>query len=183
MNRLRHLFAVGGVLIAAVGSASTWWVVQLETGAVIEVSGVDASALLWSVGAVALAAYGLQLLLRGVPRRVVSGLQLLSAGAFVAVTFVASSDPVPSALAGITAATGIAGVDALALVASVTISYWHVSAAIAGVLMGLSGLAGMTAQDTPKGQERFERSRSQGSSDDSVSAWDALTEGVDPTQR
>ena len=60
----------------------------------------------------ALAAYGLQLQLRGVPRRVVSGLQLLSAGAFVAVTFVASSDPVPSALAGITAATGIAGADA-----------------------------------------------------------------------
>jgi hypothetical protein len=114
---------------------------------------------------------------------VVSGLQLLSAGAFVAVTFVASGNPVPSALAGITAATGIAGADALSLVASVTISYWHVSAAIAGVLMGLSGLAGMTAQDTPKGQERFERSRSQGSSDDSVSAWDALTEGVDPTQR
>ena len=164
MRRLFHLFALAGLLLAAFGSATTWWSATLESGVAIEVSGTNASALLWSVGAVVLAAYGLQFTLRGTARRVTGFLQ--AAGGI-----------------GFSAVTGVAGSNALLLVDVVEVTGWHFSAVLAGMLLAASGVLGSVMKDTGTTSDRFDRHPPSGSLEDSVSAWDSLSDGTDPTQR
>lgn len=183
MRRLHHLLAVVGLLVAAFGSATTWWVATLSTGALIEVSGTEASALLWSVGAVVLAAYGLLFTLRGAMRRVTAALQAVSGGTFAGIALSLAGDPLSSAVEGITAATGVAGSNALLLAESVDVTLWHLSAVLAGILFALSGVLGSLMGDRVSTSDRFDRSASSGSVQDSVSTWDSLSEGADPTQR
>ena len=163
MRRLFHLFALAGLLLAAFGSATTWWSATLESGVAIEVSGTNASALLWSVGAVVLAAYGLQFTLRGTARRVTGFLQAAGGIGFSAVALSVAADPLSSALEGITAVTGVA--------------------VLAGMLLAASGVLGSVMKDTATTSDRFVRHPPSGSLEDSVSAWDSLSDGTDPTQR
>jgi len=183
MRRLYHLFAVLGLLVAALGSATTWWLASLTSGAVIAVSGTDASALLWSVGAVVLAAYGVQFTLRGIARRVTSALQAAGGVGFAAIAASVAADPLSSALEGITAATGVAGSNALLLVEGVELTGWHLSAVLAGILLAASGGLGIWIKDRARSADRFDRHPPSGSVEDSVSAWDSLSDGTDPTQR
>jgi len=183
VNRLHHLCAALGIVSGALGSAATWWTVSLRTGAEISVTGVQASALLWSIGAVVVAAYGLLFVLRGLPRRGVAAVQALAGGFFAAVAFHSAGDPVPSALTSVTALTGVAGVDAVSLVVGASLSGWHYSAVVAGVLLSASGVGAVVAAEVPRKMSRFERGGSEASLQDDVSAWDALSDGVDPTQR
>ena len=183
MRRLHHSLAVLGIAVAAFSSAMTWWVANLSSGQSVEVGGATSSALLWSVGAVGLAAYGLQFTIRRAARRVTGALQALSGGAFAGVVFAAAAEPLPSALEGVTSLTGIAGENALALVDSVTITGWHFSAVVAGILFAAAGLAGMWMPDRAIARDRFSRKVPSGSAEDSVSAWDSLSDGTDPTQR
>ena len=183
MRRAYHLLAVVGLLLAAFGSATTWWFATLTSGAVIQVSGTNASALLWSVGAVVLAAYGLQFTLRGLARRVTAALQTAGGIGFTLIALGVSADPLPSALEGITAATGVAGSNALLLVNSVEVIGWHLSAVAAGILLAASGGLGILMKDRARTSDRFDRHEPSGSLEDSVSAWDSLSDGTDPTQR
>jgi len=183
MRRLFHLLALAGLLLAAFGSATTWWSATLESGVAIEVSGTNASALLWSVGAVVLAAYGLQFTLRGTARRVTGFLQAAGGIGFSAVALSVAADPLSSALEGITAVTGVAGSNALLLVDVVEVTGWHFSAVLAGMLLAASGVLGSVMRDTATTSDRFDRHPPSGSLEDSVSAWDSLSDGTDPTQR
>ncbi len=182
MTRAHHLTAVLGILAAALGAGSTWWSLTLTGGGVVGVTGVDSSALLWSVGAVCLAAYGLQAAMRGISRRVAGGVQVAAALVFCAVALSASADPLPSALAGITTLTGIAGVGAAQLVVAIDITGWHLSAVGAGALLAVSGVLGAIRADRVALASRFERGAGSDSPQDSVSAWDALSDGSDPTK-
>jgi len=183
MRRAYHLLAVVGLLLAAFGSATTWWFATLTSGAVIQVSGTNASALLWSVGAVVLAAYGLQFTLMGLARRVTAALQTAGATGFTLIALRVAADPLSSALEGITAATGVAGSNALLLVNAVEVTGWHLSAVVAGILLATSGGLGVLMKDRARTSDRFDRHAPSGSLEDSVSAWDSLSDGTDPTQR
>jgi len=183
MRRTHHLLAVVGLLVAAFGSATTWWFATLTSGAVIEVSGTNASALLWSVGAVVLAAYGLQFTLRGLARRITAALQSAGGIGFTLIALGVAAEPLSSALEGITAATGVAGSNALLLVDGVVVTGWHVSAVVAGILLAVSGGLGVIMKDRVRTSDRFDRHPPSGSLEDSVSAWDSLSDGTDPTQR
>ena len=183
MKRVQHLLAVAGLLVAAFGSATTWWVANLSTGARVEVSGTGASAVLWSVGAVVVAAYGLQFTLRGYVRRSAAGLQAVSSTTFAGIAVGLASNPLASAAEGITAVTGVAGSNALLLVESVDLTLWHLSAVLAGLLLAVSGILGALARDRVATPDRFDRNSHPGSLEDSVSAWDSLSDGTDPTQR
>ncbi|MDA0290228.1 MAG: Trp biosynthesis-associated membrane protein [Actinobacteria bacterium] len=183
MRRLFHLFALSGLLLAAFGSATTWWIASLASGAAVDVSGTTASALLWSVGAVVLAAYGLQFTLRGIARRVTAVLQAAGGIGFSAVALSVAANPLSSALEGITAATGVAGSNALLLVDAVEMTGWHFSAVVAGILLATSGVLGGVMGDRATTSDRFDRHSPSGSLEDSVSAWDSLSDGTDPTQR
>jgi len=169
--------------VAAFGSATTWWVATLSTGAQVAVSGTEASALLWSVGAVVPVAYGLQFTLRGAIRRVTAGLQAAGGVTFAGVALGLAGDPLSSAVLGITAVTGVAGSNALLLVESVDVTLWHLSAVLGGLLLAMSGVLGALMRDRVSTADRFDRNQPSGSMEDSVSTWDSLSDGTDPTQR
>lgn len=183
MRRLHHLLAVLGILSTAFGSATIWWIARLESGQTVEVSGTMASALLWSVGAVALAAYGLQFTLRRLVRRMTAALQVVAGLAFTSVAVAVADDPLASALEGVTSLTGVAGESALALIDSVSMTGWHFSAVVSGIVVAASGVLGILMPDKHLTADRFARHASTGSVEDSVSAWDSLSDGTDPTQR
>lgn len=183
MRRLHHAFALVGLLIASFGSATVWWRVQLEAGQTVEVSGTEAGSLLWSVGAVVLASYGLQFTLRGALRRIIAALQTIAGLGFSVLALVLASAPLPSTLQGITDVTGVGGPNALALVETLQVTGWHFAAVAAGALLAVSGGLGVAMEDRATTKGRFERSASSGSVQDSVSAWDSLSEGQDPTRQ
>ena len=183
MRRLHHLLAVLAILCAAFGSATTWWVATLLSGQSVEVSGTSASALLWSVGSVALAAYGLQFTLRGLVRKLTAALQGVAGVAFTSVAVAVAGNPLSSTLEGVTLLTGVAGESALELVDAVAVTGWHLSAVVSGVLVTASALFAISMPDKSAPTDRFARHTSTGSVEDSVSAWDSLSAGTDPTQR
>ena len=183
MRRLHHLLAVLAILSAAFGSATTWWVATLVSGQSVEVSGTSASALLWSVGAVVLAAYGLQFTLRGLVRKLTAALQGVAGVAFTSLAVAVAGNPLSSTLEGVTLLTGVAGESALELVESVALTGWHLSAVLSGVLAAASAALAIFMPDRSASVDRFVRHTSTGSVEDSVSAWDSLSDGTDPTQR
>ncbi len=183
MRRLHHLLAVLAILSAAFGSATTWWVATLVSGQSVEVSGTSASALLWSVGAVVLAAYGLQFTLRGLVRKLTAALQGVAGVAFTSLAVAVAGNPLSSTLEGVTLLTGVAGESALELVESVALTGWHLSAVVSGVLVAASAALAIFMPDRSALTDRFARHTSTGSVEDSVSAWDSLSDGTDPTQR
>jgi hypothetical protein len=65
----------------------------------------------------------------------------------------------------------------------VDVTLWHLSAVLAGILLALSGVLGSLMGDRVSTSDRFDRSASSGSVQDSVSTWDSLSDGTDPTQR
>lgn len=183
MKRLHHLLAVLAILSAAFGSATTWWVATLVSGQSVDVSGTSASALLWSVGAVVLAAYGLQFTLRGLVRKLTAALQGVAGVAFTGLAVAVAGNPLSSTLEGVTLLTGVAGESALELVESVALTGWHLSAVLSGVLVAASAALAIFMPDRSASTDRFARHTSTGSVEDSVSAWDSLSDGTDPTQR
>ena len=79
--------------------------------------------------------------------------------------------------------TGVAGESALELVESVALTGWHLSAVLSGVLVAASAALAIFMPDRSASTDRFARQTSTGSVEDSVSAWDSLSNGTDPTQR
>lgn len=183
MRRYRVVFSGLAILVAGLGASTVWWSVALDSGQVVAIAGSDSSSVLWSVGAVAAAAFGLQFTLRGLARRIIAGVQGLSGGFFAGMALVVANTPESTASGAITEITGVSGTNALAMVSSIELTGWHFSAVIAGALMALGGILGALAGDRPVARDRFERRSSSGSVEDSVSAWDSLSDGDDPTRR
>lgn len=182
MRNQHHLFAVAGLVVAGIGAGAPWWEAELSAGARVVVPGTEASALLWSVGAVVVASYGVQFAVRGWFRRGMALLQACGGVAFAGLAILASLAPLASVLPGVTSLTGVAGGKAAELVETVTLSGWHYSAVIAGVLLALSGIVAAFQAEGPTSPNRFERQALPESLEDSVSTWDSLSDGSDPTR-
>ena len=183
---MKSLYAVltgVGVLALVVSVGAPWWIVSLEGGAQIPVSGIPASPLASSLLAAAGAAFGLGLLLRGVWRRIVSLVQFLAVGSTAYVIVSLATAPETAAVPEIASLTGIAGSGALDFVATTesTAMLWI---GVLGLLAAMgSGIVGVLMPDRRARADRYQRAGGNADPQDSIAAWDNLSEGSDPTTR
>ncbi len=181
--RYSYILAGLGVLVGLIGASSVWWTISLSSGALIVVSGLDASPVVWSLAGLAVAAYGASVTLRGVARRVTQALgALASLGGAYAVVY-ASAEPISSALSTITDATGISGAGARELVNAVTVSGSHWVSITGFILFAAGGTLGSLTRSASGGSSRYERRARSASLEDSVATWDEMSGGGDPTER
>lgn len=176
--------AVLAVLLFAAWS-QTWFTLTVQ-GEPFPVSGQLAGS---ALSALALASLALiaALAIAGPFFRVVLGvLQALLGVCVIVVSAFALANPVTSATAAITKATGVAGARSVAgLVTATSLTPWPVIAIVLGILLTLLGLAiAPTARSWPESGRKYTRSRlvaADADGLDPVQEWDALSEGDDPT--
>lgn len=178
--------------LAFVAWSQPWVEVRLGDGRVLVASGDVAAPAIPPLAIAALALVG-ALALAGVVFRVVLGaLQALLGVGIIASGFLTVSDPVQSAAATITAATGVEGlasVRGLVEVAGTTV--WPAVAISAGALAVVMGIfIAATASRWPSRTRRFDAVRLSPADEqpatatpDHHEAWDALSDGDDPTAR
>ena len=185
------LFSLAAIAVLAVLIFAAWsqtWVTLTVQGKPFPVYGQVAGS---ALSALALASLALiaALAIAGPFFRVVLGiLQALLGVCVVVVSAFAIANPVVSATASITKATGVAGTQSVAkLVSATSVTAWPVVAIVLGVLLTLLGLAiTPTARSWPQSGRKYTRSRlvaPDADGLDPVQEWDALSEGDDPTRR
>lgn len=193
--RLR-LLAIVVPLVSSVLAFLAWsqpWVeVTLTDGRELVAYGDVAAPAVPPLAIAALALVG-ALALAGPVFRVVLGLlQALLGAGIIASGVLTITDPVQSAAATITTATGVEGLDsvrALALQSATT--GWPSFAIVAGALgVAIGVITALTASRWPQRTRRFDAVRLAPSDDsesaptpDRQDAWDALSDGDDPTAR
>ncbi len=180
-------------VVASAGAFLAWsqgWVtVVLTDDRTVIAAGDTAAPAIPPFAIAALALVG-ALALAGVVFRIVLGLMqaLLGLGIASSAALVLA-DPVSAARGPLTEATGVEGLDGIrGLVAEVSVSIWPVVAMVAGgaaILIGL-GIA-LTASRWPQRTRRYDAVRlAPTDATDRVErldAWDALSDGDDPTAR
>jgi hypothetical protein len=175
--------------LALLAWSQVWVAVVLIDGREVAAAGDAAAPAIPPFALAALALVG-ALSLAGVFFRIILGVLQALLGLGIAVSgVVALSDPVQAAASRITEASGVDGVAAVqALVDQVAVSFWPGLAIVAGVFTVVIGVGIVaTASRWPGRTRRFERSRAEpgdGSlAPDRLEAWDALSDGDDPTAR
>ena len=183
MRRLYGALALVGLAALLISLGAPWWLVTLESGAIVPVAGLTASPLASALLAVAAAAFGLGLILRGAWRRVVSFLQALAvSGAAYAIASLARQ-PEVAALSEIAALTGVAGSGALDLVQAAQ-PLAMLSLGVVGLVAAAgAGVVGVLMPDKASSSDRYRRTAGPADPRDSIAAWDNLSEGSDPTTR
>lgn len=186
---LALLLPVGVAAAALLAWTQPWVTLELTDGRTIVAAGDAAAPAVPPFALAGLALVG-ALTLAGLVFRVVLGLlqSLLGAG-LIASGVLAISDPVAASLVPLTAATGVDGLDSVrALVESSSVSAWPwvaLAAGAAGVVIGIA--IALTASRWPQRTRRFDAvtfvSGTADSRTDRLDAWDALSDGDDPTAR
>ncbi len=182
MKISQHALAGLGIISAALGAGTVWWVMFLETGIQIEIVGSQANPTLWSVALVVLATYGLQFVLVRFIRRFGAVLQIIASAFTGWLAWISPTGMNSSATDQIVRLTGLAGDNALSLIESSVVTGWHFSLVFASFFFVLSGIFGALRPDAPGHSSRFV-ANSDGRMEDSVTIWDALSDGIDPTHR
>jgi len=191
-RRVRLLALVLPVLVSAAAFlawSQVWVTVVLGDGRVVAAAGDSAAPAVPPFALSAVALVG-ALALAGPVFRVVLGLLQALLGLGLALSGVtALADPIAAAATRLTEATGVDGVTALRpLVEQVSLSAWPtvaIAAGVAGVVVGV-GIA-LTASRWPERSRRYDAVRvAPAAADlrvDRLDAWDALSDGDDPTTR
>lgn len=181
-RRLRLTLVVGGALLGALVLLTwtqPWFTVQLDDRA-LTVDGQAAAPALSALGLAALA-LAAALAIAGPRVRIALGVIGAAIGVLVAVTaFSALVHPVVASASTVTDATAVSGADSVAaLVVSATASAWPFVAVVTGALLALVGSAVvLTSFRWPSPTRKYE---SAGTDEGAAGAWDALSEGNDPT--
>jgi hypothetical protein len=183
MRKAFYGLSVTGALGFLLSLGAPWWIVTLDTGSVITITGLDASPSASSLAAAAGAAFGVGLVLRGLWRRAVHFLQAgLALGAGV-VWWQIGDLPRAVALSDITLLTGLSGQSAFDAV-STTDTTGFLALGIGSALIAvMSGFLGAAMPDSRRRASRYERHGGEDAGDDPVVAWDRLSDGEDPTTR
>lgn len=178
--------------LAFLAWSQPWVIVGLADGRELVASGDVAAPAVPPLAIAALALVG-ALALAGPAFRVVLGiLQALLGAGIVASGLLATSDPVQSAAASITTATGVEGLASVrALVQLAETTVWPaVAIAAGGVAIAIGVGTALTASRWPVRTRRFDAVRlapadgaTEPQSADRQDAWDALSDGDDPTER
>ena len=191
-RRTRLLALVLPIAVAAVALLAwtqPWVALELTDGRTIVAAGDAAAPAVPPFALAGLALVG-ALTLAGLVFRIVLGLlqSLLGVG-LIASGMLVFTDPVAASLAPLTAATGVDGLASVrALVESSAVSAWPavaIAAGVAGILIGVA--IALTASRWPQRTRRYDAVRfasvARDSRTDRLDAWDALSDGDDPTAR
>ena len=178
--------------LAFLAWSQPWVEVTLTDGRELVAHGDIAAPAVPPLAIAALALVG-ALALAGPVFRVILGLlQALLGAGIIASGLLAISDPVQSAAATITSATGVEGLDSVrALVLQAATTGWPTFAIAAGALgVAIGMLTALTTSRWPLRTRRFDAIRLAPVDDsesapppDRQDAWDALSDGDDPTAR
>lgn len=191
-RRVRALALLLPVLAASAAFlawSQVWVVVVLTDGRSVDAAGDAAAPAVPPFALAALALVG-ALALAGPVFRVVLGLLQSLLGLGIAVSgWLALADPLAAAVAPITEATGVEGLTGIRpLVESSSASPWPVVAMAAGIAAIAIGIGiALTASRWPQRTRRYDAVRLAPSGEpgrvDRLDAWDALSDGDDPTAR
>lgn len=191
-RRIRMLALLLPVVAAAAAFlawSQPWVLATLDDGRVVVAGGDVAAPALPPLALAALALVG-ALALAGPVFRVILGLLQALLGAGIAASgALVLSDPLAAAAPRITEATGVAGVEAVRpVVEQLATTTWPGAAIVAGAAAVLIGLAiAATATRWPARSRRYDAVRTapvDGAQRlDRLDAWDALSDGDDPTAR
>jgi uncharacterized membrane protein (TIGR02234 family) len=178
--------------LAFLAWSQVWVTVILTDGRTLAASGDVAAPAIPPLAIAALALVG-ALALAGLVFRVILGVLQALLGLGIAASGVLTLlDPVGSAIATITAATGVEGVDSVRLlVDESSTTLWPAVAVAAGLFAVVVGVGiSATASRWPARTRRYDAVRwAEGdgatpkSSTDRLDTWDALSDGNDPTAR
>lgn len=191
-RRIRMLALLLPVLAAAAAFISwsqPWVTATLDDGRVVVAGGDVAAPALPPFALAALALVGALALAGPVFRVILGVLQALLGAGIIASGLLVMSDPVAAAAPRVTEVTGVAGTEAVrVLVEAAVTTSWPVIAMVAGgaaVAIGL-GIA-ITARQWPERSRRYDAVRLAPADGegrlDRLDAWDALSDGDDPTAR
>lgn len=190
------LAASGLTLIAW---TQNWFTVTLTPGVVnqssVAIGGDVAAGGLSALGLAGLALVGALSIAGPVFRVILGCLEFLIGATVVLAAGIALAGPERASAASVTKVTGVSGVESVAaLVKSVNDSAWPVVALLLGIITALLGLSIIvTGRRWPGSSKKYQTERSEdadqlANSDaieepDSIAAWDALSDGSDPTAR
>lgn len=185
-SRLRLTLVLGGLALGGfvlLAWTQTWIAVRLVDASSLLVAGQQAAP---ALSALALSALALSAALtisgRGV-RRVLGVVEALIGAAVVTSALAVVADPVGASSSTITDATAVAGAQSVAaLVQAADLGPWPWAAALAGALLVVAGVAVLaTASRWPGPSRKYEPEGERAAT--ASGAWDALSEGDDPTSR
>jgi hypothetical protein len=185
-GRVKALSLVAVVLLAALvftAWSQTWFSMTVQQKH-FEVAGSVAGSALAPIALASLALVAALAIAGRFFRVVLAVLLALLGVCVIVVSAFAIANPVVSATAAITKATGVAGTASVAkLVTATSITGWPIVAIVLGVLVTLLGLAiAPTARSWPDSGRKYSRSRlfaADVEGLDPVQEWDALSEGGD----
>lgn len=191
-RRIRMLALLLPVVAAAAAFlawSQPWVALTLDDGRVVVAGGDVAAPALPPFALAALALVGALALAGPVFRVILGAMQALLGAGIVASGLLVLSDPVAAGAPRVTEGTGVAGTEAVrGLVDAATTTVWPavaIAAGAAAVLIGI-GIAA-TARHWPARTRRYDAVRlapADGTERiDRLDAWDALSDGDDPTAR
>lgn len=180
---------------AGLGSwALVWFSIELTPGAAlaigVDVTGETAAPALSALSLAVLALTAALAIAKTVLRVILAFVEIAIGVAMGISAVVALADPLSASLPAIATATGLEGsVAADALVASLTVTPWPYLAIIGAIIVVAAGvLVVITARRWPGASQRFEatppstpQSGQSAPSASTVSDWDSLSAGDDPT--
>lgn len=191
-RRIRLLALLLPIVVAAIAVlawSQPWVTLELTDGRALVVAGDAAAPAIPPFALAGLALVG-ALTLAGLVFRIVLGLlQALLGVGIIASAALALTDPIAAAATALTEATGVAGLESVrALVASSAVTAWPWVAIAAGILAIVTGVAiSLTASRWPERTRRYDAVRFAPEGGDErterLDAWDALSDGDDPTAR
>ena len=182
-RRLKLALVVAGAALGALvllAWTQPWFAIVLDGEQSLSVTGQDAAPALSALGVAALALAGALAIAGHGVRMTLGVVELLLGAAVTAISAAALGDPVAASASTVTEATALAGADSVAaLVQSATASAWPWLAIVFGVLLVLVGGAVVITSRRWPGPTRAYDSGS--AETGTAGAWDALSEGDDPT--
>ena len=181
--------ALSGLTFLAWGQA--WFLVTLSSEAaadqVIEVSGDVAAPALAALSLAGLALVGALSIAGPIFRIVLGALETAIGFSVVLSAALALLSPVAASTPLVTKATGVSGVDSVAsLVTEVSQTAWPILALVLGAGMCALGIVIIaTWRRWPRASRKYQAARFEPdtTSDASMSDWDTLSDGTDPTSR
>ena len=192
-RRLKSVSLIVGVLwggLVLLTWTGEWFSIRLAGDFVdqapLSIGGDVAAPALIALALAALALVAALAIAGPVIRLVLAALEALIGVTVVLSSFAALSDPIGSSAGAITGATGVSGEESVAaLVGSVEVGAWPWLAGLAGALMiGYSVILFATVRRWPGGTSKYQAVRmvpaEPGTS--SVTDWDSLSTGDDPTR-
>ena len=171
--------------------AMPWFELTLATSAAqqlsVEAPGEIAAPALSALGLAGLALTAALGLVGPVMRIVLAIVQIALGTAVTASSALALSNPIAASARIITETTGVAGTSGIAeLVSDATPTVWPFVALVVGCVSVLSGVAIIvTARRWPGPTRKYDANPADAGmpADDTVSDWDRLSDGTDPTSR